>query len=85
MRNKPSSTERVRDSALDDDLGIDRALEILLKFNHVYGRDRTTKKYLNELADILIGVQQRARQRHQAAERIYQAARDDEEYIAQLM
>ena len=85
MSRLPSSTERVRDSALDDDCGADRALVLVKRLNHVYGRDAATKKVLNELADILIGVQARARQRHQTAERLYQAARDDEECIAQLM
>ena len=82
---KPSVTEIVRDAALDDDFGIDRALVLVRRLNHVYGRDPSTKKALNELADILIGVQCRSRAIHQDIERRSKAERDGDEMIAQLM
>ena len=85
MRNKPTRTELVRDAALDDDFGIDRALVLLRRLNYEYGRDAATKKVLSELADILIGIQARARVVHQTADQQYQAERDQEEQIAQLM
>ena len=72
MRNKPTLTEIVRDAALDDDFSIDEALVLIQRLNHVYGEDKATKKALNRLADIVIGIQERARIIHQAAEREYQ-------------
>ncbi len=74
MSRPPTLTELVRDAALDDDAGIHRALVLVKRLNVVYGRDAATRKALSELADILIGVQQRARCTHQAAERAYQAS-----------
>lgn len=85
MRNTPTLTEIVRDAALDDDFSIDEALVLLLRLNTVYGRDPATKKALTRITDILIGVQQRQRTIHQAAERRYQAEKDEQEQIAQLM
>jgi len=85
MRNKPTPAETARDSALDDDFGLDRALVLVKRLNYVYGRDPATHKVLTELADHLIGIKQRARARHQSAERDYRAARDSEEQIAQLL
>ena len=85
MSNKPTLTERVRDAALDDDFGIDRALVLVKRLNYVYGRDPATKKALEELVDILIGVRRRARITHQTAEQRYQAERDEQEQIAQLL
>jgi hypothetical protein len=72
MRNKPTLTEVVRDAALDDDFSTDRALVLVKRLYHVYGKDEATKKVLNELADILIGIQERQRIIHQAAEQEYQ-------------
>lgn len=90
MRNKPSPTEFVRDAALNDDMGIHRALVLVQRLNHVYGSDTATKKALGELADILIGVQDRQRQIHQLAERLYEEDRqrrfaDTPELYQQLM
>jgi hypothetical protein len=85
MSRQRTRTELVRDAALDDDFGIDRALVLVKRLNYVYGEDRATKKVLTELADILIGVRARARATHQAAERAYQAERDIDEQIAQLL
>ncbi len=85
MRNQPTLTEIVRDAALDDDFGTDRALVLVKRLNRVYGKDPATKKVLDELADILIGVGQRARIIHQTAEQTYQAERDREEQIAQSL
>ena len=65
-------TEIVRDAALDDDFGTDRALVLVQRLNHVYGRDPATKKVLAELVDILAGIQERQRAIHQAAEQDYQ-------------
>jgi hypothetical protein len=84
MRNKPTSAELARDSALDDDFGIDRVLVLIKRLNYVYGRDKATRKVLEEAADILIGVRQRARQRHQEAERCQMAERDEAEIRAQF-
>lgn len=85
MRNKPTRTETVRDAALDDDFSIDEALVLVRRLNEVYGADKATKKVLNRLADILIGVQCRSRLVHQTAEQRYQAERDAQEQIAQLL
>jgi len=85
MRNKPTPTELVRDSALDDDFGLDRALVLIKRLNYVYGRDKATKKVLEELTDILIAVRQRARERHQEAERRRKAERDGDEALAQSL
>ena len=85
MSNKPTRTELVRDAALDDDFGMDRALVLLRRLNYVYGRDKATKKVLGELADILIGIQQRARLTHQEAEQQVKAERDEHEQISQLL
>lgn len=75
MSRKPSHTEIVRDAALDDDFGTHRALVLVHRLKHVYGRDDATYKVLDELADILIGIQDRQRQTHQLAEQIYEAER----------
>jgi hypothetical protein len=85
MSRQRTRTELVRDAALDDDFGIDRALVLVKRLNYVYGEDRATKKVLTELADILIGVRVRARIVHQAAERAYQAEQDEREQLAQLL
>jgi hypothetical protein len=85
MRNKPTLTELVRDAALDDDFGLDRALILIKRLNVVYGRDKATRKVLEELTDILIGVRVRARERHQEAERRRIAERDAAEIAAQLL
>lgn len=57
-----------RDTALDDEAALDRALRIVRLFHVVYGDDPTTAKYIRELADHLIGVRRNARARHQDAE-----------------
>lgn len=57
-----------RDSALNDDMGLDRALRIVRIFYIVYGKHRVAGKLLRELGDILIAIRQRARERHQEAE-----------------
>lgn len=75
MSRKPSHTEIVRDAALDDDMGTDRALVLVQRLKHAYGRDPATYKALDELADILIGIQNRQRQVHQLAEQLYEAER----------
>jgi hypothetical protein len=85
MRNKPTSAETARDSALDDDFGIDRALVLIKRMNYVYGRDKATRKVLEELTDILIGVRQRARKRHQEAERKHLEDMHGDEIAAQLL
>jgi hypothetical protein len=76
-RNTPTADELARDSALDDDTALHRALRIIQLFNRVYGRDKVTKRYLEELTDILIAVRQRARERHQEAERRRIEAQDE--------
>lgn len=73
MRNKPTLTEIVRDAALDDDCGADRGLILVQRLYHVYGSDPATKKALNELTDILIGIQERQRVIHQIAEQQYRS------------
>lgn len=83
-RNTPTPDELARDSALDDDMAIHRALRIIQLFNRVYGRDKVTKRYLGELTDILIAVRQRARERHQEAERRYLAECDEADIRAQF-
>jgi hypothetical protein len=85
MSRTPTRTELVRDAALDDDFSIDEALVLVLRLNEAYGRDKATKKALNRLTDILIGVQSRSRIIHQTAEQAYQAERDEDEIIAQLL
>lgn len=85
MRNKPTRTELVRDAALDDDFSIDEALVLVKRLNRVYGGDAATKKVLDRLTDILIGVQGRSRIVHQTAERAHKADLDDEQIRAQLM
>lgn len=85
MRNKPTLTEIVRDAALDDDFSIDEGLVLLRRLNRVYGADPATKKALDRIADILIGVQARQRLIHQTAEQRYQEERDAHEQCAQLM
>lgn len=57
-----------RDDALNDDMGLDRALRIVRIFYIVYGKHPVAGKLLRELADILIAVRARARERHQTAE-----------------
>lgn len=57
-------------SALDDDMALHRALRIVRIFYLVYGKHPVAGKLLTELTDILIGVRQRARQRHQDASRL---------------
>lgn len=59
---------RARDSALDDDMGLDRALRIVRIFYIVYGKHPVAGKLLRELGSILIDMRRRARARHQAAE-----------------
>lgn len=84
----PTPIERERDSALNDDFSLDRALHIVRAFYEVYGGHETTAKYIDELADILIAVKHRARDRHQQAEAerlTLQAERDKEAQIAQLL
>jgi hypothetical protein len=85
MRNTPTLTEIVRDAALNNDFGIDRALVLVKRLNHVYGKDAATRRALAELVDILISVRDQARIIHQTAEQKYQAERDAEEQIAQML
>lgn len=85
MSKPPTPLEMARDSALDDDCSLDRALILLKRLHVFYGRDPATKKVLNELVDIQIKVQRRARQRHQAAERARILERDGDELAAQVM
>ena len=85
MSRTPTRTETVRDAALDTDFGTDRALILVKRLNHVHGRDAATKKVLSELADILIGIQARARVIHQTAEREHRKEMDAHEQCAQLM
>jgi hypothetical protein len=85
MRNKPSLTELVRDAALDDDFSIDEGLVLIKRLNVVYGSDKATKKALNRLADILIGIQERRRTIHQTAEEKHRAELEAHEQCAQLL
>lgn len=62
------SLEQARDSALDDEAALHRALRIVRIFYYVYGQHPVAGKLLRELIDILIAVRARARERHQAAE-----------------
>lgn len=78
MRNTPTLTELVRDAALDNDFGVDRLLVLLLRLKHVYGSDPATHKALDEMADILIGIQARSRTIHQTAERQGTVERQDD-------
>lgn len=68
MRNKPTLAEIVRDAALDDDCSTNEGLVLVKRLNYVYGGDPATKKVLTRLTDILIGIQERQRVIHQAAE-----------------
>ena len=81
----PTPDELARDSALDDDMALHRALRIIQLFYRVYGKDKVTRRYLEEMADILIAVRQRARTRHQEAERRRVQTLNEEEIIAQLL
>lgn len=65
----PTPLELERDAAMDDEAGLQRALRIVRAFYEVYGEHETTARYIDELSDILIAVKQRARARHQKAER----------------
>lgn len=77
----PTVIDRERDAALDDEAALHRSLRIIRAFYEVYGGNPTTARYIEELADHLIGVKQRARERHQDAER----RRNEEEITAQLL
>lgn len=81
----PTPDELARDSALDDDMALHRALRIVQLFNRFYGQDKVTRRYLEEMTDILIAVRQRARCRHQEAEKRRIAAQDEQEIIAQSL
>lgn len=58
-----------RDTALDDDAALHRALRIVKIFYVTFGHIPEAGRLLSELADILIAVRARARTRHQTAER----------------
>lgn len=73
-----------RDNALEDEAALDRALRIVKLFYIMYGSDPKTAMYAAELADKLIGVRQRARIRHQEAERERLDILHSEEIAAQL-
>lgn len=81
----PTPDELARDSALDDDMALHRVLRIIQLFNKIYGRDKVTKRYLEEATDLLIAVRQRARCRHQEAERRRIQQQDEQEIIAQSL
>jgi hypothetical protein len=69
MRNKPTLTEVVRDAALNNDMGIDRALVLVERLYHAHGKkDDATKKAFSELVDILARVRGEQRLIHQTAE-----------------
>lgn len=85
MSKRPTLTEIVRDAALDNDCGVDRALVLVKRLNAVYGKDDATKKVLTELVDILVRVRASSRLIHQTAEGQYQADRDDEAIMAQFL
>lgn len=85
MSRTPTLTEIVRDAALDNDCGIDRALVLIKRLNVVYGADPATKKALTELVDILVGVRTRQRLIHQTAEQKHKAEMDAHEQCAQLL
>ena len=85
MSKTPTRTELVRDAALDDDFSLDEALVLIKRLNAAYGKDVATKKVLNRLVDILIGVQSRSRIVHQTAEQAYQAERTADEAMAQFL
>jgi len=85
MSKTPTRTELVRDAALDDDFSLDEGLVLLKRLNRAYGADPATKKVLDRLTDILIGVQSRSRIVHQTAEQAYQAERTADEAMAQFL
>lgn len=58
-----------RDTALDDEAALDRALRIVKLFYITHKDDQVAAKYAVELAEKLIKVRQNARKRHQEAER----------------
>ena len=72
-----------RDDALDDEAALDRALRIVKLFLIQYGHDPVTARYAAELAKRLVPVRQRARARHQAAERRRLELLHDEQIEAQ--
>lgn len=81
----PTAIERERDDALEDETALHRSLRIIRAFYEVYGENETTARYIEELADHLIGVKRRARKRHQEAECRRIAAQDEAEMTAQLL
>lgn len=72
-----------RDEALDDEAALDRALRITKLF--YLTADPSAAKYAAELAKLLIAVKQRARARHQAAERERLSILHGDEIAAQLL
>jgi hypothetical protein len=70
-----SRLKDTRDAALDDEAALHRALKIVRVFYFVYGKHPVAGKLLRELADLLIAVRVRARERHQEAEALMQADR----------
>ena len=74
-----------RDTALDDEAALDRALRIVKLFYLTHKEDPVTARYAAELAEKLIKVKQNARARHQAAERARLLLKHEEEIHAQLM
>lgn len=74
-----------RDTALDDEAALDRALRIVKLFYLQYGHDPITARYAAEIAEKLIKVKQHARKRHQTAEAERLKKKYDDEITAQLM
>lgn len=74
-----------RDTALDDEAALDRALRIVKLFYLQYGNDPHTARYAAELAEKLIKVKQNARARHQKAERERLRIKHEDETLAQLL
>lgn len=73
-----------RDTALNDDMALHRALRIVKIFYKTFGHIPEARRLLGELADILIAIRARARERHQEAERDAQRLLE-EELGAQLL
>jgi hypothetical protein len=73
-----------RDEALDDEAALDRALRIAKLF-YLTAPDPQVAKYAEEQARLLIKMRQRARKRHQEAERKRLDMLNSEEITAQLI
>ncbi len=82
--DRERALKRTRNDAIDDEASLHRSLHIVGVFLEVHKDNPSAKKLLAELTRNLIAVRQRARARHQEAERARIELHDEADIRAQF-